>query len=667
MRCEVDFLGEVCLQDDVYYGIQTERAKHNFDISDTTIGNFPKFITCLALIKKAAALTNVEIGVIPSKEIADAICQAVDEVIEGKISSANFPVNIYQGGGGVSTNMNINEVLANRANEIITGEKGYDVVHSNNHVNACQSTSDVLVTALHLTLHLEILDLIQVLGLLETALQQKIEEYRDVVKLSRTCLQDAVPITFAQEFSAYLAVVQRGIDRLKDLADNCLNIPMGATVVGTGLGISPGYIEKIYLYLEQVTNLKVRRHPNFFDALQNGDIFQQISATFKSLATQLSKMSRDLRILSSGNRTGMREIILPAIQPGSSFMPGKINPTLPELIIQISYQICGNDLTISMAVEGGELDLNVWGQIIAKNLFESCHLLQKSIPILVEKCIKGITVNKELCQEQAENTLALSPVIASIYGYDVGSKVAKYAYQNNTTIKQAVIDLNIMSKSLADELLDPLMLTDIDRSVHILNRFKEQQKLNLQGLIGRIDLFTREKLLDIITFIKLTDNSTTKKKELIIKILAENLHIDLSSDDLTTRKLNSCSLSILDCEKISQPDRYFIYLSVLWITFNEETKELKGLLDQLSLALEIETSKLREMQEYIELLHQEKIKYAPKDEELSWWEDFERLQGYLLLKRYLDENNFNFHDSTLLEKIRSTIMKVYWIPSIYLS
>lgn len=625
MRREHDSLGELLLPDDVYYGVQTERARQNFDVSNTTIGNFPRYIACLALIKKAAALTNAEIGAI-TMPVAEAICQAADEVIAGKIDSSHFPVDVFNGGGGTSPNMNINEVLANRANEIVTGHKGYDFVHPNNHVNAGQSTSDVIATALNLTLHFEILELIESLGLLADTLSKKIDEFEDAVKLARTCLQDAVPITFAQEFSAYLAVVRRGITRLINVADECLEVPMGATVVGTGLGVSAGYMEKIYPYLEQVSGLKVRRHPNFFDALQNGDIFQYISSTFKSLATELSKMARDLRLLSSGNRTGMMEIILPAIQPGSSFMPGKVNPVMPEFINQIAYQICGNDLTITMAVEGAELDFNTWSAIISKNLFESCQLLKKGIPLFADKCIKGIHIRREVCRKQAENTLALSSIIATIYGYEVGSKAAKYAYQNDVSIKQAVVRLNIMPESLADELLDPLMLTDVTRSVGIIERLIEQRQAKTKALVTSIDLATRHKILDVMIAMAWADGRLAQEEELVMQVVADALQLNMNSEEVT-KKLTAGSVSLEGVEKMSQQDCELLYLCAAWLAFadNEEASEEKQMLEEVGVTLKIDESKAQELRDRLIKLRQEKAEFVPQSEKFPWWEEFERL------------------------------------------
>lgn len=625
MRYETDSLGTLPIPDEAYYGINTERGRQNCDISNNTIGDFPRYLATVAMVKKAAALTNAEIGTI-SKPVAEAICKAADELIAGKIDKSHFPVDVYNAGGGVSTNMNVNEVLANRANEIITGHKGYDFVHPNNHINAGQSTSDVIATALNLTLYLEIWELIDSLELLEKAFTEKINEYKDVVKLSRTCLQDAVPITFAQEFSAYLAGVKRGIARLKQVADECLDVPMGATVVGTGLGVNIGYAERIYHYLREVTGLEVRKHPNFFDCLQNGDIFQLISTTFKALATGLSKMARDLRILSSGNRTGMMEIILPAVQAGSSFMPGKINPTMPEFINQIAYQVCGNDVTVTMAVEGAELDMNVWTSIIAKNLFESCQLLKKGIPLFSEKCIKGIVVRTDVCRKQAENTLALSPVIASIYGYEVGAKVVKYAYKNNLSIKQAVVDLKVMTEAIASELLDPLMLTDVNRSAAIANQMEKAQQAQIKSRIASIDVSTRQKIFEVMAAVVLADSILAKEEELIMHVASDALQLQISKDEVS-RILHRGSIAIEGLDTLRVQDRNIIYLCAAWVASVDGSiaEAEEKLLDEIRILLKFNESQAEELQNRVKTIRDEKSEFIPKSEELPWWDEFDRI------------------------------------------
>nr|VFK45409.1 MAG: aspartate ammonia-lyase [Candidatus Kentron sp. TC] len=464
-RQETDALGTLPIPADIYYGIHTERARRNFAISRETIGHWRPYISSLARVKKAAALANADIGAIP-EPIAEAICAAADEVVAGRIDARYFPICIIQGGGGTSTNMNINEVLANRANEILIGRKGYDAVHPNDHVNCGQSTSDVIVTGLKLALYLEIIDVIDALQILEAVLTGKMVEYKDVVKLARTCLKDAVPITLGQEFSAYLTSMERNVRLLKQCAHECLEIPLGATVVGTGLGVCAGYIDRVYPHLVDVTGLGIRRGENFFDALQNGDLFIRISGALKSTVTLLSKIATDLRILSSDNA----EITLPAVQAGSSFMPGKVNPVLPELINQVAYLVCGNDVAITMAVEAGELNLNVWSAILSKSLFESCRTMSNAVPIFARRCIEGIAVDEALCRKNAENSLSVSSVIATVFGYQVGARVAKLAEERKLSIEEAAVRLEILPRSMANELLDPMTLTDPDKSAEAIRR-----------------------------------------------------------------------------------------------------------------------------------------------------------------------------------------------------
>ena len=465
-RREQDALGELPIPAHVYYGIHTERGRRNFDVAKETIGDWPNYLRCLAMLKKAAALANAEIGALPPP-IAHAICTAADEVIAGRIAPRHFPVCVLQGGGGVSTHMNINEVLANRANEILTGRKGYDRVHPNDHVNQNQSTNDVVIAGFRLAMHLELMGLMDALRTLEDVLEKKTEEYKDVVKLSRTCLQDAVPITLGQEFSAYLAPIRRSIRLLDKYAIGCLELPLGATAVGTGLGVSAGYIARLYPNLVDVTGLGVLKSSNLFDSLQNGDLFIQISSTLKSIATSLSKMATDLRILSSGDA----ELRLPAVQAGSSFMPGKVNPVIPELMNQIAYLVCGNDVTVTMAVEGGELNLNVWYSVIAKSLVESCRLLANAAPLFARRCVAGIEVDEAICREQAENTLSVSSVISNLFGYEKGVEVSGLARERKLSIGRAAVELGLLSQAEVDDLFDPMTLTDAERSAEAIGRF----------------------------------------------------------------------------------------------------------------------------------------------------------------------------------------------------
>jgi len=454
---EKDSLGSLPISDDVYYGIQTERARCNFDISGTSLGQFPELILALAAIKKAAALANCELGTL-ERPIAGAICSATDEILARKMTD-QFPVDIYQGGGGTSTNMNMNEVLANRANELLTGIKGYDRVHPNDHVNLGQSTNDVIPSAMILACHELGSRLIKQIDLLENALADKEGEFSDVVKIARTCLQDALPITLGQEFSGYRSFVSRQKNLLKKLRDQCTTLPLGATAVGTGIGAPTGYANAIFSHLSAITGLGLQQDENLFDALQNADLYMHISGALKRLAAGLSKMAADLRLLSSGPRAGFNEIELPAVQPGSSIMPGKINPVMPEMIIQVAYRVIGNDMVITMAVDGGELDLNIWESVITSSLTESFRLLTNGIAKFTNLCVAGIKANRDVCRDMAASSLALCTPLVSLLGYEKTSEIAKEAFKSGASIRDLVVRQGLLSDDRVDALLDPEKLT----------------------------------------------------------------------------------------------------------------------------------------------------------------------------------------------------------------
>ncbi|MCJ8300492.1 MAG: lyase family protein, partial [Pseudomonadales bacterium] len=392
------------------------------------------------------------------KNICTAICQAADEILID-FDSQKFPLDIYQGGGGTSANMNVNEVLANRANEILSGSKGYDMVHPNTHVNMGQSTNDVIPAAMKITLY-------QTLGGLEHQLQQfvndlavKEQEFKNVVKIARTCFQDALPITLGQQFSGYRSAFERMVVDVKAMRKICLELPLGATAVGTEFGTVTGYKEAVYRALQDVTKLPFTVEHNLFDGLQNADFWMKTSAVNKAIALNLNKLASDLRIMSSGPRAGLSEISIPAVQPGSSIMPGKVNPVIPEMVMQVYFRVLGNDLSISRACEG-ELDLNVWESLILNCITESCHLLSNCLPLFSEKCIKGIVPNREKCRRDAENSLALSTVIATLFDYQTASRIAQQADRENKNIKQVVIENKLLSEVDADKYLDPLVMTD---------------------------------------------------------------------------------------------------------------------------------------------------------------------------------------------------------------
>ncbi|PKF88591.1 aspartate ammonia-lyase [Bacillus sp. BA3] len=467
MRVEKDLIGVLEIDEDVYYGIQTARACQNFSISGLTIELYPHLIKSMAYIKKAAALSNHSVGALdPEKK--DVICQAIDEIVNGEMVN-QFPVDIYHAGGGISINMNVNEVIANRANELLTGYKGYDCIHPNEHVNMSQSTNDVLASAMKMACFFYIDDLLISLNKIERTLANKTDEFSGVVKIARTCLQDAVPITLGQQFSGYHSFIKRQIIEMKKRQKDCLSIVIGATAVGTGIGVAPGYTEKMYEYLPEISQVAVIKMDNFFDGLQNADIYIKISSCLKGLSSGLSKMASDLRLLSSGPRAGFAEIILPAVQPGSSIMPGKINPCIPEMMMQVCFDVYGNDQAITFAVDRGELDLNIWEPIILKNIFDSFSILTKCITLFTEKCLNGIEANKMVCLNNAESSLSLSVVISSLFGYQAANEVALAAYERKLTVREVAVEKGFLSEAEAAELLNPANLIDSVKMQHLLN------------------------------------------------------------------------------------------------------------------------------------------------------------------------------------------------------
>lgn len=475
MREEKDLLGSLMVPDEAYYGIQTQRAVLNFAVSGRTVGEIPHFLWSIAAIKQAAAQANTKIGALDAQKAA-AIVQASREVMAGNFE-AHFPVDIFQGGGGTSTNMNMNEVVANRANELLTGARGYDTIHPNTHVNMGQSTNDVIPAAMKMTSRVNIKQLIVQLEKLEEGLADKSRRFADKVKLGRTCLQDAVPMTFGQQFGAYCTQARRLKEKLTLVNEDALFLPLGATAIGTGLSTHQGYVPAVYQWLETITGEKYRPETDFFDSLQHGDFYIEFSSQLKKIAAFLSKMATDFRIQGSGPRAGFNEIIVPAVQPGSSIMPGKINPVMPELVNQVAYQVIGNDLTVTMAVEGGELDLNVWEPVLLKALFESCSLLSRVIPLFIDKCLVDIEINEEVSARYARESTALATIVATLFGYQVGSRIAKAAYEQKCSVRQVVLSEKLLSPEQADYLLDPMIMTDPQKSTAAIKRYQTEMNL----------------------------------------------------------------------------------------------------------------------------------------------------------------------------------------------
>ncbi len=453
-RTEHDLLGERNVPHESYYGIQTLRALENFNIIGITLNFFPVLIEALAMVKMAAAKANYDLGLL-SKPVADAIIQACNEIMNRKLQS-QFVVDMIQGGAGTSTNMNANEVIANRALEILGYEKGeYKYCHPNNHVNLSQSTNDVYPTAIKIALINSNKKLINVLHDLISSFRSKGIEFARVIKMGRTQLQDAVPMTLGQTFEAYAATLEEEVERLEQNAQLFLEVNMGATAIGTGINADPDYSGKVITQLQEITGMRIVLASNLVEATQDTGAFVMYSSAIKRLAVKLSKISNDLRLLSSGPRAGINEINLPAMQPGSTIMPGKVNPVIPEVVNQIAFKVIGNDLTVTLAAEAGQLELNVMEPVIVQSLFESIEILKNGMETLRYRCIDGITANEQHCREMVENSIGLVTALNPVLGYDMCTQLAKEALKNNRGVYELVLEKNLLSKEELDKLLSP--------------------------------------------------------------------------------------------------------------------------------------------------------------------------------------------------------------------
>ncbi len=453
-RTEHDLLGEREVPDEFYYGIQTLRAIENFNISGVTLNFYPHLIEALAIVKLAAAKANYELGLL-SKSVSDAIVQACTEIINGRFHT-HFTVDMIQGGAGTSTNMNANEVIANRALEILGYQKGeYKYCHPNNHVNLSQSTNDAYPTAIKIALIKANEKLVDVLKQLISSFESKAKEFSHIIKMGRTQLQDAVPMTLGQEFEAYAVTLKEEIQRLEQNSKLFLEVNMGATAIGTGINAHPQYSEKVIKYLREATGLDIVLAENLVEATQDTGAFVMYSSAVKRLAIKLSKISNDLRLLSSGPRAGLNEINLPPMQPGSSIMPGKVNPVIPEVVNQIAFKVIGNDLTVTLAAEAGQLELNVFEPVIVQSLFESIEMLKNGMMTLKLKCIDGITANEKRCREYVENSIGLVTALNPVLGYETSTQLAKEALETGKGIYELVLEKNLLSKEKLDELLKP--------------------------------------------------------------------------------------------------------------------------------------------------------------------------------------------------------------------
>ena len=457
MRLESDSIGEMEVPGEAYYGVQALRANENFPITGNSLN--PDFIKNMARIKRAAAITNMRAGRL-KPEIANAIESACNEVVCGMFAS-EFIVDGIQGGAGTSANMNMNEVIANRAIEMLCGKKGdYSIVHPNDHVNMAQSTNDVIPTAGKLT----VLDLLKKLEKslkkLDSALYKKADEFDGVIKIGRTQLEDAVPMRLGQSFHAYATMIERDIDRIAKAKKEMYTVNMGATAIGTGINTSEYYFDHIVPTLAKVSGYPLVQADDLFDATENLDGFVRVSSCLKACAVNLSKMCNDLRILASGPKAGFGEITLPAMQNGSSIMPGKVNPVIPEVVSQVAFHLIGHDVTITMAAEAGQMELNAFEPVVFYNLFDSITTLTHAVDTLTDNCIIGITANEERCQKLLDASVGITTALCPYIGYKKAASLAKESLRTGVPVKKLVLKHGLMKEKQLDVVLDPYAMTE---------------------------------------------------------------------------------------------------------------------------------------------------------------------------------------------------------------
>ena len=457
MRKEQDSMGDMLVPDDAYYGAQTQRAVENFPISGIPISK--SMIQALGKIKRSAAIVNNKLGLLDG-ERKNAIVQAADEIIEGKFYS-QFPIDIYQTGSGTSSNMNCNEILSNRASEIMGGVIGAkDPVHPNDHVNLGQSSNDVIPTAIHIAANTMLEEeLIPALQKLADELDKKAIEFSDIVKIGRTHLQDATPITLGQEFSGYTQMVKNGIKRIQNAQGFLSELAIGGTAVGTGINTKAQFGSLVAKEISRFTGISFIEASNHFEAQGAQDAAVETSGALKTVAVSLSKIANDIRWLGSGPRAGLGELILPAVQPGSSIMPGKTNPVICEAMIQGCAQVIGNDMAITIGGQGGVFELNLMLPLIAHNLTNSITILSNSTNIFTEKLITGLKANKEKCAGYIEGSLAMCTSLAPVIGYDKAAQIAYKAFNSGKTVREIAMEDNVLDKDKLDEILDPKSMT----------------------------------------------------------------------------------------------------------------------------------------------------------------------------------------------------------------
>jgi len=457
-RIEHDLLGQRQVPAEAYYGIHTLRAIENFPISGTTIQSSPSLVTALACVKQACALANNELGELDDERTA-AIVQACQDIRRGKYHD-QFVVDVIQGGAGTSTNMNANEVIANRALEILGHARGeYKFLHPLEHVNMSQSTNDVYPTAVKVALRFEIERLAKAMDVLRLDFEAKAGEFAHILKMGRTQLQDAVPMTLGQEFSTYAIMLEEDRERLREAALLIQEINLGATAIGTGINAPPEYAPLATKYLAEITGINVSVAKNLVEATQDVGAFVQLSGVLKRIAVKLSKICNDLRLLSSGPRAGLNEINLPPVQAGSSIMPGKVNPVIPEVVNQIAFEVIGNDVTVSFAAEGGQMQLNAFEPIIAYCLFNSISHLRQGCLTLAERCVRGITANEAHLREMVANSIGIVTALNPYIGYENASAVAKEAHASGRGVAEIVLEKGLLTQAELDDILRPEVLT----------------------------------------------------------------------------------------------------------------------------------------------------------------------------------------------------------------
>jgi aspartate ammonia-lyase len=458
VRRERDLLGEREVPDSALYGVQTLRALENFPITGVPLREFPRLVVALAMVKEAAALANRETGRLPG-DVADAIIKAAREIRAGR-HHEHFLVDMIQGGAGTSSNMNANEVIANRALELLGRKRAdYGSVHPNNHVNLSQSTNDVYPTAVKLSLHQAIDDLRAAMRPLATSFSSKGQEFAGMIKMGRTQLQDAVPMTLGQEFTAYGITLLEDVDRLGEAQALLREINMGATAIGTGITAPAGYAESVRRHLCAVTGLELITAPDLVEATADTGVFVQLSGVLKRCAVKLSKICNDLRLLSSGPRAGLGEINLPAMQPGSSIMPGKVNPVIPEAVNQVCFYVIGGDVTVTLAAEAGQFQLNAFEPVIAFRLLANVQAMIAACTVLRERCVDGITANPDRMRWFVENSIGVVTALVPAIGYEASTAVAKEALESGKSVSELVIARGLLTRQQLDELLDPSNMT----------------------------------------------------------------------------------------------------------------------------------------------------------------------------------------------------------------